>query len=358
MTFKSISRVFTALIIGAAGSIIIGCCQCAEQKDDVLKDTDPLERAEDFGRIDEGVQDYLADLRELYSTGELNSVMVLKDGKVLLEYYDNCYGPDFRNICWSMSKTFTATAVGFAIQDGLLSLDDKLVDFLAPEVLPEHVSDTLAGLTVYNLLRMSSGFKSDPIGPTGSCKLQDPSRSVLADGFKFAPGEKYAYNSHNTYFLSVIVSKVTGKLVSEYLQEKLFDKLGIHNYHWDVSAEGYEMGGWGLYITTEALAKMGQFYLQKGQWKGEQLLNTEWFDKAMSAQIYQKGEKVEGDDHASGYGFQMWVNAVGGGARFDGAHGQFVLICPDKNAVIVVTENIRDARKGIKQIWEDIYEKI
>lgn len=345
-----------ALALCFALSSLDSCCCKNDEKQ--LKDTNPLERAEDFGRVDEGIQAYLRDLRSLYSTGELNSVMVLKDGKVLAEYYDNCYGPDFRNICFSMSKTFTATAIGFAVQDGLLSLDDKLVKFLDEDMLPESVSDTLAGLDVYNLLRMSSGFKLDPLGPTSTNELKNPTKTVLEGGFKFAPGQKYAYNSHNTYMLSVILTKVTGKLVSEYLQEKLFDKLGIRNYYWEVSAEGYEMGGWGLYITTEGLAKMGQFYLQKGQWNGEQILSQEWIEQAMSAQIYQKGEKIEGDDKACGYGYQMWVNSVGGGARFDGAHGQFVLICPDKNAVIVVTEKVRDTTSSLKRIWADIYDMI
>lgn len=336
----------------ASAILLVSCCG----KQD--KDTKHLPYASDFGRIDDGIQAYFEDLRDIHGTGELNSVMVLKDGEILAERYDNCYGPDFRNICWSASKTFTSTAIGFAIQDGLVSLDSKLVDFLDLEVLPETVSDTLAGLTVYNLLRMSSGFKIDPIGPTGSGKLKNPSKTVLEAGFKFAPGEKYAYNSHNTYFLSVIVTKVTGKLVSEYLQEKIFDEMGIHNYHWDISAEGYEMGGWGLYITTEGLAKMGQFYLQKGMWNGKQLLNPEWFEEAMKAQIYQKGEYIEGDDRASGYGFQMWVNSEGGGARFDGAHGQYVMVCPDKNAVIVVTENLNNTDAAKKAIWRDILDAI
>lgn len=321
-------------------------------------DTHHLSYASDFGRIDGGIQSFFEDLRGAHGTGELNSVMVLKDGEILAEYYDNCYGPDFRNICWSVSKTFTATAVGFAIQDGLLSLESKLVDYLDEAELPETVSDTLAGLTVYDLLRMSSGFKIDPVGETGSGRLATPSKTVLEAGFSFAPGERYSYNSHNTYFLSVLVTKVTGKLVSEYLKEKLFDAMGIRNYHWDISKEGYEMGGWGLYITTEALAKMGQFYLQKGKWDGRQLLNPEWFEQAMKPQIYQKGCLVEGDDDASGYGFQMWVNSVGGGARLDGAHGQYVMICPDKNAVIVVTENTVNTKNIKKAIWKDIYDAI
>lgn len=338
-------------IILAAFCALTSCTQ-------VQSDTKHLRRADDFGRIDGSIHAYLEGLRGVHGTGELNSLMVLKDGEVLAEYYDNCYGPDFRNICWSASKSFTSTAIGFAIQDGLLTLDSKLVDFLDEDMLPETISDTLAGLNVYDLLRMASGLRLDPIGDTGSGRLKNPTRTVLEGGFKFAPGTQYAYNSHNTYFLSVIVTKVTGKLVSEYLQEKLFDELGIRNYVWEVSAEGYEMGGWGLYITTEGLAKMGQFYLQKGKWNGKQLLNEEWCDQAMGIQIIQKGEIEPENERGCGYGYQMWKNTVGGGARFDGAHGQFVLICPDKNAVIVLTGNTTKPYDAIKYVWSEIYAAI
>lgn len=338
-------------IIIAAVVMTASCCNRG-------KDCKPLAYADDFGRIDSGIQAYLEDLRSLHGTGELNSVMVLKDGEILAEYYDNCYGPDFRNICWSASKTFTATAYGFAVQDGLLSLESRLVDYLDKDMLPEEVSDTLANLTAYDLLRMASGFRIDPIGDTGSGRLRTPARTVLEAGFKFAPGERYSYNSHNTYFLSLMVTRATGKLVSEYLQEKLFDELGIHNYHWDLGPEGCEMGGWGLYMPTKDLAKMGQFFLQKGKWNGRQLLDGEWIEQAMSPQIFQKGERVSDDDSANGYGFQMWCNSVGGGARLDGAHGQWVLICPDKNAVIVITENVNRTHDAIKAVWKDIYELI
>ena len=339
------------LLLAAVTIVTAVCCKGPEN------DNGYFQKADNFGALDEGVQLYLQDLRNQGGTNELNSVMVIKDGKLLEEHYDCCYGPDFLNVCWSASKTFTATAVGFAVQDGLLSVEDKLVKFLDPGQLPETVSDTLASLSVYDLLRMASGLKIDPIGPTGSGELKTPTRTTLEAGFKFAPGERYAYNSHNTYLLSVIVTKVTGKLVQDYLQEKLFTPLGIKDYHWDISAEGYNMGGWGLYISTESLAKMGQFFLQKGEWEGVQLLNKEWMEAAMSPQIYQNGEPEDGNDHALGYGYQMWCGQHGS-ARLDGAHGQWSIICPEKNAVIVITQNSNNARKSIKSVWTRIYDLI
>lgn len=314
-------------------------------------------KADDYGRLQDGIRGYLMDLRDIQATGELNSVMVLKDGKILDEWYDVCYGPDFLNICWSMSKTFTATAVGFAVQDGLLSLDDKVVGFFDSDVLPETVSDTLAALSIRNLMVMSSGIKTDPIGPISSGKLENPTEVAFNAGFNFFPGERFRYNSLNTYLLGVIVSKVTGMSLEDYLGIKLFRPLGIQRYHWDKSAEGYNCAGWGLYLRTEDMAKMGQFFLQKGAWNGRQLLDEGWIEEAMKAQIYQDPSRAGENDFLAGYGYQMWC-CTHNAARLDGAHGQFVVICPDKNAVIVITEHVKDTRKLFNSIWTNIYDAI
>jgi len=316
-----------------------------------------LQKSDDYGRLQDGIKSYFQDIRCKQGTCELNSVMVLKDGKILDEWYDVSYGPDFLNICWSMSKTFTATAVGFAVQDGLLSLDDKVVDYLDADVLPETVSDTLAALTLRHLMIMSSGLKLDKIGDAGCGRLENPTQATLGAGFNFFPGERFRYNSHNTYLLGVIVSKVSGMSLEDYLNTKLFRPLGITKYHWDKTAEGYNCGGWGLYLRTEDLAKMGQFFLQKGAWNGKQLLNSEWIEEAMKAQIYQDPEHVDENDFKTGYGYQMW-HCTHNAARLDGAHGQYVVICPDKNAVIVITEHLRDTRSTFNYIWSDIYDAI
>lgn len=319
-----------------------------------------LPKAENYRTSDPAVIKLLQDIRKVGSTNELNSVLILKDGKKVLEYYDACYGPEFLNICWSASKTFTATAVGFAVQEGLLSLEDKIVDRLLPEQLPDQVSDTLATLTLYDLMRMASGLKVDNIGALGAYDPEATIKNTLAEGFRFAPGEFYKYNSFNTYLLSVAVTNVTGQKVVDYLKPRLFEPLGIYNYHWDESLEGYSMGGWGLYITSESLAKMGQFFLQKGQWNGKQLLNQEWMEAAMTAQIMQGKGKTEEEiaalpdnDKFDGYCYQMWRgrhNSV----RLDGAHGQYSMILPDCNAVIVVTGNSNKTDKLRDAIWANL----
>lgn len=320
------------------------------------KDRQHLAKSNDFGRIDGAITEYFQKLRLMGGTNELHSVMVLKDGKKIAEKYDTGYGPDYLNICWSASKTFTATALGFAVQDGLVDVHDKLVDILPKEMLPDVVSDTLRALDLYNLLRMSSGLHDD-IGGIGCLSTKHPTKQNLSRGFKFYPGEKYNYCSFNTYLISVVVTTVTGKTVSDYLKEKLFKPLGIRNYHWDKCAEGYDTGGWGLYLTTEGLAKMGQFFLQDGMWNGKQLLNKEWIQQARSAQIYQSENPTKELDHNSGYGYQMWV-CTHNAYRLDGAHGQWVIICPDKNAVIVITQYCNKTRKAIGDVWPTIYDAL
>ena len=294
----------------------------------------------------------------LRATDELHSLMVAKDGKVIYERWDTGHGPDELHVCWSVSKTFTATAIGFAVQDGLLSVEDKVISFFPEEWLPDPRPAELDSLTVEHLLIMSSGFEKDMIGDINGLHDPEPSRTALNLGFKFMPGSQFKYNSLNTYMLSAIVTRLTGKTVADYLQEKLFDDLGIHNYVWDVSTEGYSMGGWGLHTTTENLTKMGLFMLQKGQWNGKQLLDEAWFDRAMASHILQHPEKVDPeDDWNQGYCYQMW-RCTHGAVRLDGAHCQLVIIIPDKNAVITVTSNISRIRQFMADIWKYIYEEL
>ena len=274
---------------------------------------------------------------------ELHALMVVKDGEVIYEKWDPSYGPDHLHVMWSASKTFTATGVGFAVQDGLLEVTDKVLDFFTEDEIPAEPSEWLKKMTVYDLLIMSSGFKDDNVGKAESGKQYDWAKEQLASEVIFEPGTRFAYNSMNTYLLSVIVSRVTGKRLDDYLKEKLFEPLGITEYRWKISPQNYAAGGWGLYFRTEDFAKMGLFMLQKGVWEGKRLLNEEWFEEAMSAQIMQYAGQghtpeeiaaMDQNDWNQGYGYQMWVCRYGG-VRLDGAWGQVCVIYPEKNLVVV-----------------------
>lgn len=274
---------------------------------------------------------------------ELHAFMVVKDGKVIYEKWDPSYGPDHLHVMWSASKTFTATAVGFAVQDGLLKVTDKVVDYFTDEELPADQSDWLKKMTIYDLLIMSSGFKDDCVGKAESGKRFDWAKETLASEVIFEPGTRFGYNSMNTYLLSVIVSRVTGQRVDHYLEDKLFRHLGIEEYRWKISPQNYAAGGWGLYMKTEDFAKMGLFMLNKGKWGRKQLLNEEWFEDAMSAQIMQYAGQghtpeeiaaMDQNDWNQGYGYQMWLCRYGG-VRLDGAWGQVCVIYPEKNLIFV-----------------------
>ena len=296
---------------------------------------------------------------------ELHGLMILKDGKVVYEEYAPSHTPDQLHIMWSVSKTFTATAVGFAVQDGLLSLDDKVVDYF-PESLPANPHPWLLEMTLHDLITMSSGLHDDYIGRASSGEEFDWAALTLASSFDFEPGTMYHYNSMNTYLLSVIVSKVTGKKTADYLNEKLFTPLGIEEFIWNESPQGYNAGGWGLHITLESLAKMGQFMLQRGEWNGKQLLGKEWFDNAMSPQIMQyEGriadpvelqrfkESMARDQWHQGYGYQMWC-CLDGAFRLDGAWSQLCVIFPEENAVVATIAHAGNGATILNSVWNNV----
>lgn len=324
----------------------------------------PRGTADDFAHFNEAGDKVFEDTWN-EACNELHSLMIVKDGKVVYEEYAPSHSADELHIMWSVSKTFTATAVGFAVQDGLLSLDDRVVDYF-PEELPSEPDEWLGEITIRHLLTMSSGLRHDYIGRASSGQQFDWASLTLSSPFDFRPGTMYQYNSMNTYLLSVIVSRVTGEKVADYLNRKLFTPLGIDNYIWNESPQGYNAGGWGLHISTESLAKMGQFMLQRGCWKGKQLLAEEWFDEAMSPQIMQyEGriadaeelarfkESVARDYWNQGYGFQMWC-CPDGAFRLDGAWSQYCVIFPEQNAVVALTSHATNSATILNSIWANI----
>ena len=337
------------VIICAAALTLAGCAQ-QEKK---TEDTPLAYAAEPDGFKVVEFDQVFGDVR-MMGVSELHSMIVMQHGEVIYEKYAVGQDPDYLHILWSASKTFTATAIGFAVQDGLLSVDDKVLKFF-PDEAPAEQSKWLKALSVKDLLTMSSGIRKDYLCPIEAHRIKSPVDSILAEPFIFEPGSVFRYNSSNTYLLSAIITKVTGKKLEEYLDEKLFTPLGIRNHSWEVSDEGYNMGGWGLHVTTRSFAKMGQFFLQKGSWDGKQLLPEAWIADAMAAQI-DNSNAGSHPDASAGYGYQMWCCHTPGAARLDGAWGQFSIILPDKDAVVTVNAHMGgNSYRLIDSIYEHVY---
>ena len=322
---------------------LLGTCACKKSSD--------LPRAIDPAMAPHA--DKLWDAAWGVATDEMHGLLVVKDGKVVYDRRDPAHGPETLHSMWSASKTFTATAVGFARQDGLLSVDDPLVRFLKPEEIPDSASEYLGKVTVKHLLTMSAGLKEDYIGRSNGHDDFDWALETLKGGFEFEPGTTFRYNSMETYLLSLIVSRVTGKTVEDYLEDKFFAPLGIREHVWEKSPQGYSAGGWGLYLRLDDFAKLGQFFLQKGEWKGKQLLDPAWFDEAMSKQVMQPGEYTPDDEWMQGYGYQMWCCSHGA-YRADGAWGQICMIIPEKDALVVWQGRSRDVGMEFATLWKEI----
>jgi CubicO group peptidase (beta-lactamase class C family) len=288
------------------------------------------------------------------SRHEFHSFMFLRHGKVIAEGWWNPYNPDLKHTLNSASKSFTSTAVGFAISEGKLSLDDKIVSFF-PEYLPDTVSEFLSKLRIRDLLSMSTGQKREPPLNVDDIWV----KGFLAMPFFNEPGTTYRYNSVASYMLSAIVKKVTGQKVIDYLTPRLFEPLAIKGMDWETDAYGINTGGWGLRLKTEDLAKFGQFYLQKGQWNGKQLLPKKWVEEATSVKIYQRPEMTQSKrdssrDDVQGYCYQFW-GARHNSYQVNGANGQFVLVMPDKDAVVIFTADSPDMWGELDMVWKYLY---
>ena len=287
------------------------------------------------------------------SKTEFHSFMLLRHGKVIAESWWDPYRSDLKHTLYSCSKSFTATAVGFAVSEGKLSLNDKVVSFF-PNDLPDTVSKYLSQLTVKDALIMSDGQDPDPTGTVGT-KYTNWIKGFLATPILHQPGSVFLYNSLGTYMLSAIVQKVTGQKIIDYLRPRLFDPLGIEGMDWEMDKQGINTGGWGLRVKTEDMAKFAQLFLQKGKWNGKQVIPASWVEEASTAKIMQDPKapqsRKDSSDWLQGYCYQMWRcrhNAF----RGDGAFGQFMIVMPEQDAVLAITAETPDMQEEIDLVWQ------
>ena len=280
----------------------------------------------------------------------MHSFMLVRHGHVVAEGWWAPYAADEPHELYSLSKSFTSTAVGLAVSDGKLSLDDPVLKFF-PDEAPANPGKNLQSMRVRDLLRMCSGQRDEDLRLFPFRSQADLVRIFLEMPVPDKPGSHFVYNTPATYMLSAIVQKVTGQTVLDYLRPRLFDPLGIPNPTWEASAQGIPFGGFGLSLRTEEIARFGQLYLQKGRWLGRQLVPSGWVDAATSLQASNGSDPAS--DWDQGYGYQFW-RCRHGFYRGDGAFGQFCVVMPEFDAVMVITSATKDLQAVLNTVWDNI----
>jgi CubicO group peptidase (beta-lactamase class C family) len=278
----------------------------------------------------------------------LHSFMLLRHGSVVAKGWWHPWRSDTPHMLFSLSKSFTSTAVGLAVAEGRLTVEDPVLSFF-PADSPKKVSQNLAAMKIHHLLSMSTGHDLDTTERV--FRSHNPFKAFLSLPVEHTPGTHFVYNSAASYMLSAIVQRLTGQSLIEYLTPRLFEPLGIVGATWESHPNGVNFGGWGLNIKTEDIARFGQLYLQKGLWNDQRILPESWVAAAARKQV------SNGDDPNSdwnqGYGYQFW-RCRHNIYRGDGAFGQFCLVMPDQEAVMAITAGAADMQAVLNLVWEKL----
>lgn len=265
---------------------------------------------------------------------------------------------DQRRLQHSVSKSFTCMAVGLAIEEGKLTLDSRLGQFFPGEASSQKSQEGElhpGNITLYNLLRMSTGHDSPPLWADERASLEekDWAKYYMSLPLDRKPGEVFTYSSGDTFMISAMLQAATGQTVKDYLTPRLFDPLSIKDVTWETSPLGVTLGCAGLSISNEELSRFGQFLLQKGQWDGQQLVPSSWIEFVTSKQIDSSGSA----DWEQGYGCQFWM-CTHNAYRADGAMGQLCIVIPERDAVIAVNSNEGRMQDIMDAVWAEIYPQL
>lgn len=274
----------------------------------------------------------------------MHSLMVMRHGYVVAEGWWKPYDAQYNHVLYSLSKSFTSTAVGFAVAEGKLSIDDRVIDFF-PDDVPSNPDGNLQAMRVRDLLTMATGHQEEP----SSAPDVISARTFLAHPVPHLPGTHFKYNTAATFMQSAIVQQVTGETVLDYLRPRLFEPLGIANPVWDANFQGITLGGYGLRVRTEDIARFGQLYLQQGVWQGRQILPAAWVDMATARQVSNGSDPRS--DWNQGYGFQFW-RCRHHAFRGDGAFGQYCVVLPVQDAVVAITSGTGNMQAVLDILWD------
>lgn len=281
----------------------------------------------------------------------LHSMVLLRHGKVCAEGYWAPYAPEYLHPMFSFGKSLASTAIGFAVQEGKLSLSDRLVDIF-PDKLPDSVSENLSLCTIHDLLVMGCGHETEPFFEPE--ENEDWIRSFLAHEFKYRPGTMFQYNTAGTNMLSAALFRKTGQHLTAYLRPRLFGPLGIGRTEISTLPGGIEAPGAGFKLHTEDMVRFISFLANRGVWEGKRLLNEEWFDRATSRQIATQNEVYHTDspDWLRGYCYQFWRCVPEGVYRADGMFGQFGIVMEKQDAILVLTEATDRTQEILTAVWD------
>lgn len=314
-----------------------------------------LRSPESVGVDSKGILSWVLALEE--AKLETHGLVMLRHGERIAEGWWHPYTPETPHILHSLSKSFTSTAVGFAVSEGLLTVEDPVASFF-PDKLPDELTPHAQAMRVKHLLMMSTGHKADFTDTAFGRQDGDWVRNFFEHPPEEAPGSLFVYNNMATYMCSAIVTKVTGLSAHDYLMPRLFTPLGMGNPFWTACPKGNSSGAFGLRLTTEQISRFGQFLLQKGMWEGRQLLPATWVEEASSTQIISAGfddkEDTPANEWNRGYGYQFW-KCLDGSYRADGAFGQICIISEKYDIVLAFNSGMNDVGKALGLVWENIW---
>ena len=276
----------------------------------------------------------------------LQSFTVVCHDKVCAQGFFKPYNADTPHVLYSMSKSVTSTAIGFAVSEGLISLNDRVAEFFPEYPMSKRPFNRM--LTIRMLLTMHSDKLITVLDEKGQ---KDWIANFMGATFILPPNTKFNYISENTFMLSAIISRVTGMSVVDYLYPRIFEPLGIEKPFWEMDGAGNNAGGWGLYMKSEDLAKFFLPYIHNGKWiDGTQIVPEIWVKEATRKQVNSVRDGYI--DNMEGYGYQFWRNPIANSSRADGLFGQRCFLFPDYDALVVLNCGEAEDYKVMKVFWK------
>jgi CubicO group peptidase (beta-lactamase class C family) len=284
---------------------------------------------------------------------ECHSIVIVRHGRVVADGWWAPYSAERPHLLYSVTKSFTSIAVGLAIADGVLQLEDRVVDVLRDHV-PSDASEQARQLTVEHLLMMTTGHRTDTLSAAWDLEPTDLVKGFLRVPADDAVGTSHAYNNPTSFVLARMVERVTGVHVPDLLEQRLFGPMGMRGAEWDHVASGRTFGFHGLHLTTEGLAAFGELLLRHGRWRGRQLVPRGWVELATRRHVptVQSEDGWRTADWLEGYGYHFWMSRHG--YRADGAFGQFCVIVPEQDLVIAMTAAATDLRAPLELFWHHL----